>query len=526
MKRYISFFRIRLIAGLQYRIAAFSSIVTQLAWGAMTLLMYAAFYRSSANSFPMSFDRLASYIWLQQALLSMFMVWGYDNEIFESISSGGVTYELCRPCDIYTMWFVKNAAMRLSRAILRFLPVLLVGALLPRPFGLSLPESPLHFALFLISLSVGFLLVISFLMLIYISAFHTISPVGIKILSATLADFLGGNVLPIPFFPKAVRAFLNMLPFASMQNTPFLIYVGYTDVRESVSRIALQLAWLLALTFLGKLFMRRSLRKVVLQGGLQMLYLRYLSMLFKSRIQYKMSFLMTTLGQTLVSFTCFFEIYFMFDRFNTVDDYSFSEVLICFSIVLLAFSFAECFARGFDTFPRLIRTGELDRLLVRPRSIIFQVLTSNIEFSRIGRLVWAVLVLAYAVPTSGIVWHADKILTAFLMFIGGLSVFTGLFILYAGISFFTIDGLEFMNIFTNGGREFAKYPLSIYGDGVLRLLTYVIPIALFQYYPFIYLVGRSDNVGLIFLPLVGPMFILPCYAFFAFGLGKYRSTGS
>lgn len=105
-------------------------------------------------------------------------------------------------------------------------------------------------------------------------------------------------------------------------------------------------------------------------------------------------------------------------------------------------------------------------------------------------------------------------------------MFTGLFILYAGISFFTIDGLEFMNIFTNGGREFAKYPLSIYGDGVLRLLTYVIPIALFQYYPFIYLVGRSDNVGLIFLPLVGPMFILPCYAFFAFGLGKYRSTGS
>lgn len=267
MKQYLSFFKIRLIAGLQYRTAAWSAIVTQLAWGGMTLLMYAAFYRSSANAFPMSFEQLSSYIWLQQALLSMFMIWGFDNDIFDSISSGGVTYELCRPCDVYTMWFVKNMAMRLSRAFLRFLPVLLVGAVLPKPFNLTLPASPAHFALFLISLSVGFLLVVSFLMLIYISAFHTISPVGIKILSSTLADFLCGNVLPIPFFPKTVQTVFNILPFASMQNTPFLIYVGYTDVHEAVSKILLQLVWLVLLTLLGKVFMRSSLHRVVLQGG-------------------------------------------------------------------------------------------------------------------------------------------------------------------------------------------------------------------------------------------------------------------
>jgi ABC-2 type transport system permease protein len=218
--------------------------------------------------------------------------------------------------------------------------------------------------------------------------------------------------------------------------------------------------------------------------------------------------------------------YFLFDRFHRINGFSFAEVLLCYAVVFLAFSTAECFVRGFDVFPRLIRSGDLDRILVRPKSIIFQVLTSNVEFTRVGRFLQAVLVLAYALPASGVVWSWDKVLTLALMLIGGFVVFSSLFVLYAGISFFTIEGLEFMNIFTDGGRQFGSYPLSVYGDTVLKFFTYVIPLALFQYYPFLYLVGRSENRLLILLPLLGFVFFLPCYSLFRFGLRKYQSTGS
>jgi len=243
-------------------------------------------------------------------------------------------------------------------------------------------------------------------------------------------------------------------------------------------------------------------------------------------MQYKASFIMTVLGQFLVSFTTFLGIYFMFSRFNSVNGFTFSEVLLCFSIVLMSFSIAECFVRGFDVFPQLIKSGNLDRILVRPRSEIFQVLTSNMDFTRIGKLMQAILMLVYAVPASGIVWSFDKVITVILMIIGGIVTFSALFVLYAGISFFTIEGLEFMNIFTDGGREFGKYPLSIYGEGVLRFFTYIIPLALFQYYPFLYLISRSEDMVFMFLPLVGFIFMMPCYIFFKFGVKKYKSTGS
>ncbi len=267
MRKYLSFFRIRFIAGLQYRAAAWAGISTQFAWGGMTILMFWAFYQNGENSFPMTFPELSSYIWMQQAFLAMFMAWFFDNEIFDSITSGNIAYELCRPCDVYSMWFTKNMAIRLSRMMLRCFPILLVAAFLPAPFNITLPPDWLLGVFFLISVTLGFLVLISFSMLIYISAFYTISPMGIRILATSVIEFFAGAIIPIPFFPESLQPIMYALPFASMQNTPFLIYTGHISGFEAIQSMALQVIWLTALMIVGRLLMKRALKKVIVQGG-------------------------------------------------------------------------------------------------------------------------------------------------------------------------------------------------------------------------------------------------------------------
>ena len=267
MREYLSFFRIRFTNGLQYRAAAWAGVATQFAWGFLSLLLYKAFYADGQAAFPMSFPELSSYIWLQQALLALFMSWYFDNDIFNSVTSGSVAYELCRPADLYTMWFVKNMAVRVSRVVLRCAPILLVAVFLPEPMNISLPASPVAGALFLLSLTLGFLVTVSFSMLIYISAFSTISPLGMRILAASLVDFLSGGIVPLAFFPDGVRAVVNLLPFASMQNAAFQIYIGYSAGTEAMKSVLLQLFWLAALAGIGKAAMGRALKKVVIQGG-------------------------------------------------------------------------------------------------------------------------------------------------------------------------------------------------------------------------------------------------------------------
>lgn len=243
-------------------------------------------------------------------------------------------------------------------------------------------------------------------------------------------------------------------------------------------------------------------------------------------MQYKTSFFLTAVGQLLTSFSAFLGIYFLFARFNTVEGFDYTEVMLCFATVLMAYSLAECLGRGFDTFTSTISNGEFDRYMVRPRGLILQVLGSKIDYTRVGRLLQAVIIFAYAIPASGVIWTWDKIITLILMIVSGFFVFMGLFILYAALCFFTIEGLEFMNIFTYGSSQFGSYPFSVYGKSILKFFTYVIPIALFQYYPFLYLIGRSSDKLYMFLPLLSMLILIPCYGLWRLGIRHYKSTGS
>ena len=112
------------------------------------------------------------------------------------------------------------------------------------------------------------------------------------------------------------------------------------------------------------------------------------------------------------------------------------------------------------------------------------------------------------------------------MLIGGTAIFSGLFLIYAALCFFTLDGLEFMNVFTDGAREFGKYPLGIYGEKVLMFTTFIIPYALVQYYPLLYLLDRETSVFYVVLPLLACLFLLPCLRLWKFGVRKYQSSGS
>ena len=256
------------------------------------------------------------------------------------------------------------------------------------------------------------------------------------------------------------------------------------------------------------------------------LYSRYVSIIVRSAMQYKSSFIMFVIGQILVSFNVFLGVYFMFQRFHTVKGFTFQEVVLCFSIVLLEFSLAEMYARGFDSFPTMVRKGDFDRILLRPRGAVLQVLGSKFELTRIGRMLQSVVMFVYAVVTGSINWTAAKVLTVIFMLAGGSVLFTAMFLIGASFSFFTTEGLEFMNVFTDGAREYGKYPLEVYGKRMLQITTFLIPYALVQYYPLLYLLDRRENPVYIFLPLLASLFLLPAYLFWRIGVRHYKSCGS
>lgn len=267
MRKYMSFFRVRFSMGLQYRTAALAGIATQFAWGFMEIMVYKAFYEADPLAFPMTFSATVSYIWLQQAFLTMFAAWIMESEIFDAIVNGDIAYELCRPIRIYNMWFARSIANRLSRAVLRCFPVLLVAACLPEPYGLNAPADFLHFVWFVIGLILGLGVAVAFSMLVYAMTFFTISPQGLRILFTSAVEFFAGAIIPLPFLPEKLQAFMELLPFAAMQNVPLRIYSGSMTDTEMMKAVSLQFFWLIVLVMAGKLLCSVAEKRVTVQGG-------------------------------------------------------------------------------------------------------------------------------------------------------------------------------------------------------------------------------------------------------------------
>lgn len=267
IKGYLSVFKLRISNGLQYRTAAIAGIGTQFFFGFIFIMIFEAFYANSSQTPPMTLPELVTYTWLKQAFLAFIVLWLRDNELFQLITSGNIAYELCRPSGIYGLWYAKLLAQRLSSALLRCFPILVIVFFLPEPYGLKLPPDWASAFLFLAVLIVGLLLIVALSMLIYISVFVTMSPTGSLLMFSVFGEFFGGLIIPVPLMPEWAQQIVYKLPFHWTADFPFRVFTGNLSKAEALSGLLAQTVWLAVLVIVGKWLMDKALRRLVVQGG-------------------------------------------------------------------------------------------------------------------------------------------------------------------------------------------------------------------------------------------------------------------
>lgn len=256
------------------------------------------------------------------------------------------------------------------------------------------------------------------------------------------------------------------------------------------------------------------------------LYLNSLALHLKSELEYRMSFIISFLSQILIFFTYYFVIIALFSKFNNIKGFTLYEVLLCFSIIQFGFAFNEVFARGIDKFDKLIIEGGFDRLLLRPKNLILQVLCSDGDLVKVSRLIQAIIVLVIALINLKVEITFLKVICLILMLMASCVIFFGIFLLAASYCFMTVQGLEVRNVFTDGGKHMAQYPIGVFKKGFVFFFTFIIPYAFVNYYPLLYFIGRNDNIIYAFSPIVVFLYLIPCFIVFYMGVKKYEGSGS
>ena len=256
------------------------------------------------------------------------------------------------------------------------------------------------------------------------------------------------------------------------------------------------------------------------------LLLRYLRIVARGQLRYRSTFYLNLFGQIALPLSALAGVSLLFARFGNLAGWTAHEALLCYGVTNCAFALSELMARGFDSFSSVLSNGEFDRVLVRPRSLVLQVLGARLDLSRFGRLVVGFVVLGWAVSGLSIAWTFLKAATVFLMVVCGALLFAGIFVLGAAFAFVTTDGLELINVFTDGGREMAQYPMTIYERPMRFIFTYLIPFACVNYLPLMFVLDKGSSPFAALLPLIGALFVVPCLAVWKAGVHRYVSTGS
>jgi ABC-2 type transport system permease protein len=265
--------------------------------------------------------------------------------------------------------------------------------------------------------------------------------------------------------------------------------------------------------------------------GALRLYARYAAISLRGQLQYRASFVTTSIGAFLLTASEFLAIAALFDRFGQIRGWSLPEVALFYGMISVSYALCDAIGRGFEAFATMVKEGSFDRLLVRPRSLVLQLLGQELTLRRVGRLAQGVMVLGYAATAGTIDWTAPRIALLGIAIACGVCAFLGLFVLQATSALWTVEGLEVWSAFTYGGVTMSQYPLAIYRSWFRGLFAYAIPLGCVSYFPGIAILGHPDPLGAPdwagwIAPLAGPVFLVLCLQVWRVGVRHYRSTGS
>jgi ABC-2 type transport system permease protein len=260
-------------------------------------------------------------------------------------------------------------------------------------------------------------------------------------------------------------------------------------------------------------------------------YFWIIGMWIRSTMAYRASFLMLTVGQFLVTGFDFVAIFIMFAHTDVLGGFTLPEVAFLYGTSGFALGVADLLIGSIERLGRRVRMGSLDVMLVRPVPAFVQAAADEFALRRLGRILQATAVLAWAVVAVDVDWTWDRLLLLPVMLVCGSVIFCAIFVLGAAFQFVASDAAEVTNAFTYGGTFLTQYPPTIFAKDLVRAATFTIPLAFVNWMPALHILGHADPLGLPkAFQFASPVAALAISAVAAVawraGIRNYRSTGS
>jgi len=244
-----------------YRMEVFTNVGSLILRVYLVRSLWTALYGQNAAPADIPFHAMITYATVA-LLMSLVLEIDGTRAIREKIREGSIATDLMKPIVLPFYFFSDGFGQTVFHALL-IVPSLALALLLVH---VDVPSFPVFMA-FAVSFALGYLVNFLLNFLMNTVAFWTLETFAVQLMVRWASDLLGGQLIPLDFFPGVFGKIVEDLPFAAIYSTPLRIYIGELPPSAWAGAMGAQLLWLGVFAVFSVTLWRLAERRVTVQGG-------------------------------------------------------------------------------------------------------------------------------------------------------------------------------------------------------------------------------------------------------------------
>lgn len=202
---------------------------------------------------------------------------------------------------------------------------------------------------------------------------------------------------------------------------------------------------------------------------------------------------------------------------DTLGNYTFRDVILLWAIAAGTYGVAHFFFKKAFTLADIINSGKLDAFLVQPKNVLISVVSSDVEISAIGDMIYGIMLMLI------LRINIREFLLYILFSINGGIMISCFAVILASFSFWFSRTDYLAETLVNSQNSFATYPESIFKSHAKMILFSIVPVGFINYIPIRVL--QLFNINFLIINIVATIVIVSiAFSVFNRGLKKYSST--
>ncbi|HEX5808993.1 MAG TPA: ABC-2 family transporter protein [Anaerolineales bacterium] len=263
MRAYLPVARATFMIGLIYRFGFLFTIFGNMVYLGVAYYLWKSIYRYSETIRGLTFNETFIYVALGSSIFILLKTYA-DWIIHHEIREGAIATYLTKPIDFQVYALFANLGSLLMNLTAITLPTALAMLFVfdvKVIFGVGLFLFPLSLLLaFVISFSIDYF--------IGLLGFYSESVWGMSITKEIFVTVFSGALIPLQFFPEAIRNVLFWLPFQAIYHTPLMMITRPDQGLDIfLPMMLIQLGWAVLLFLLARLFFNQAVKVLRIAGG-------------------------------------------------------------------------------------------------------------------------------------------------------------------------------------------------------------------------------------------------------------------